>query len=129
MDWQAVVDRAAAWGYTMQIRCVLAEIEQLWPEVVPQHAVDALAEVETTWKERWIGWLVASTNGNRFRSATVEMLALPGFKNKVTAAFRQVFPEREYMQHRYGSDGKGLGRLYWKRVRGALRGFLRAKSG
>ncbi len=124
MDWQAVVSRATAWGYSMQIRHVLGEIEQLWPEVVPQSAVDTLAAVEVTRKERWIDWLVASTKGNRFRSALVEMMALPGIKNKLAAAFRQVFPEREYMQHRYGVRGNYLIKAYWVRVSGAFIGVF-----
>jgi len=128
MDWQVVADRAAAWGYGMQVRYVLAEIEQLWPVVVPKHAIHALAAVEVTRKERWIDWLVASTKGNRFRSALVEMLALPGWDNKFTAAFKHVFPGREYMHHRYGVRDKNLIKAYWVRVSGAFTGVFRRKT-
>lgn len=128
MDWKSVAVRAAAWGYIMQVRHVLSEIEYLWPEVVPQHGVDTLAAIKSTWKDRWIDWLVTSTKENRFRSDLVEILALPGWKNKFSVALKQVFPGREYMQHRYGVQEKILLQAYWMRVFGAMRGVFHRKA-
>jgi hypothetical protein len=70
---------------------------------------------------------VATTKGNRIKSALVEMLALPGWKNKLTAGFRQVFPGREYMEHRYDVQEKNLLQAYWMRVSGAIRGLFHHK--
>jgi len=127
MDWQAVLDRATAWGYSMQVRYVVAQIQYLWPEVVPREVLELLAGLRPSLKDRWIDQLVATTKGNRIKSALVEMLALPGWKNKLTAAFRQVFPGREYMQHRYGVKEEILFQAYRMRVSGALRGLFNDK--
>lgn len=124
MDWQAVASRASAWGYVVQVRHVLTEIEKFWPEFVPQAALDKLSEVQTTRKELWVDQLVASTKGNRFRRAIVQIIALPGLKNKSIVAFRYAFPRREYMQHRYGVQGNNLIQAYRIRVSSAFVGII-----
>ncbi len=129
MDWQAVVDRAVKWRYITQVKHVLAEVQQLWPGVIPVPGLERVEKVQPTLQDRWIDRLVASTKGNRFRSALVEVLALPGWKNKFFAAFRHIFPDQDYMRHRYGISKKHLFSAYWNRVASAVSGLFRSRVG
>ncbi len=128
MDWQVVADRAAAWGYSMQIRYVMGQIHALWPSVIPGIAFEVINAVRISWKEYWIDRLVSMTKGNRFRSAMVGVLALPGLKNKLTAAWKQVFPASIFMGRRYGVSEESLLKAYWLRVSGAFCGFFRSRA-
>jgi hypothetical protein len=117
LDWQQVIDRSQGWGYLAQVQYVLRQVALFWPGVIP---TDVLLR-KVSWKERQIDKLVANTKGNRFYSALVEFLTMPGIGNKVSATFQQLFPDREFMQVRYCiTPGEKLLPYYFKRLSAGL---------
>jgi hypothetical protein len=125
MDWQSVVDRAGAWRYGVQLKITLKQLNCLWPGLIPVPAFDLVQNLQTAWIDRWIDWIVERTRGNNFQSAVVELLCMPGLKAKCSAALRTVFPDKAYMQTRYGdSSSPGLLDLYVRRFMIGLRGIF-----
>jgi len=123
-NWTTAIERALGWKYFVQLRLVLKEMDALFPGKVPAEAMQKMAQVRVSWRERWLDRLVAKSKGNQFRSALVELIALPGFRNKVRQTWLNLFPPRAYMQFRYGTTETSLAKLYWRRVRSAWLGLF-----
>jgi Uncharacterised nucleotidyltransferase len=125
MDWQELIERAGAWRYGVQLQNTLAQVNWLWPGLIPALAFERVQKLHTSRKERWIDWLAERTKGNAFQSALVELLAMPGLKAKGSASFRMLFPDKAYMQKRYGNaSAPGLFELYVERFMRGLRGIF-----
>ena len=104
----------------------LQQIEKFWPQVISRNALQLIMDEKSSWKDRLTDSLVEKTKGNRFRSALVELLTIPGIKNKLACMTFQLFPDREYMQVRYGiAAGKNLLPFYFRRITDAFLGIFR----
>ena len=126
LDWTVVTTRAKEWHYLVQVQVVLAQVQQLWPGVISPENYKKILECQASLSDRLIDQLVANTKGNDFRSSLIELIAIPGIKNKFIATFHQLFPDKEYMQSRYGVDEKqGLLGLYATRIKLAAQGLAK----
>ena len=129
LDWQVILDRSRDWHYLVQVQNVIRKVNNFWPGTIPTDDYLMINNAETTLNDRLIDNLVAKNKGNPFRSAVIEMLALPGWRNKLYCTFHQIFPGKEYMVNRYAlPEGHTLLWLYIIRLRKAISGFLRKTS-
>jgi hypothetical protein len=126
LDWQVILDRSRDWHYLVQVQNVLKKVNDLWPELIPTDGYLQITEAESSLNDKLIDYLVAKNKGNPFRSAVVEMLALPGWRNKLSCAFQQIFPGKEYMVNRYAlPEEHTLFWLYIIRLKKAISGFFK----
>ena len=125
-NWKKAIERAQHWNYFVQLHQVLEEVDSIFSGVIPSAALSEMRQIQVPWREKWIDRMVAGSKGNQFRSALVELIALPGLGNKLRQTWLNLFPPREYMQQRYNTDETNLAKLYWRRVWFALLGFLRS---
>lgn len=123
-NWGMAIERACKWKYFVQFRLVLEEVESIFPGLIPPAVMQELRQIRVAWRDKWIDHMVAGSKGNQFRSALVELIALPGLGNKVRQTWLNLFPPREYMQYRYNTTETSLPKLYWHRVWFALQGLF-----
>jgi len=129
MDWEEVITRANEWGYLVQLQYSLKCTHDFWPSALPINVLQKVTSQKTSRTERMIDRLVKMTKGNRFRSALIGALAIPGIHNKFRAALHQILPEKSYMQSRYHvAPGENLLPYYCRRFLGAIRGMNTRRS-
>jgi len=130
LDWHGVCQRAGAWRYGVQVQNTLQQVNWLWPGLIPAAAMEQVRKLHPSWKERWLDWVVAKTQGNNFRCAVVEWLTIPGLSAKWALTFRSIFPDKAYMQTWYGGDpSPKLFKLYAERFMKGLRGIFQYRPG
>ena len=120
-DWDAVVERAAAWRLTLPAQRVLGRLNGLWPQLVPPGALARVAALRTTRSERLAhDWTVKHIDNHVVR-AVVDASALPGLGNRARYLLETAFPSPAYMEQRYGPAPGGLWPLsYLKRAAATL---------
>ena len=125
LSWEKIILRAKEWNYLVQVQHTFQQVAALFLDVIPADALGRIVQAPTRWRERKVDDLVAQTKAYRYRSALVEMLAVPGFANKCTFTFRQVFPEKAYLQDRYGlMEGRNPMALYFDRILAGIKGIF-----
>lgn len=125
LSWVKIIHRAKEWNYLVQVQHTFRQLAALFPDVMPPDALARIVQAPTRWRDRKVDDLVAQTKGNRYRSALVEMFSVPGLGNKCAFAFRQVFPERTYLQERYGMvKSRSPLELYFQRILAGTKGIF-----
>ena len=126
LNWGRMIKRAREWGYLVQLQNVIQAVYDFWPQIIPADAFRLVMDEKPSWKERLTDSMVENTKGNPIRSALFEVLAIPGFTNKLSALAHQLFPDRDYMQVRYGIPAeKSLLPFYLRRMTDAFPGIFR----
>ena len=121
LNWGRIIIRAREWGYLVQLQNVLQRVKDIWPQIIPADAFRMVMGEKPSWKERLTDSMVENTKGNPIRSGLFEVLAIPGFTNKISALAHQLFPDRDYMQVRYGIGAeKSLLPFYLRRMTDAF---------
>jgi hypothetical protein len=126
-DWQAVVERAAAWRLVIPVQRVVAHLAGLWPELLPAAVLEQVAELRATAAERAIHhWVVAYKDNHSVR-ALLAWLTQPGLGRRMRYPLETAFPSLAYMRWRYGPAPGGLWpMLYLRRARQAAKHALSA---
>ena len=69
--------------------------------------------------------MVAHTKGKVFRSALIQFLFMPYWRDKFASLYQQIFPSREYMRYRYRSLDYPLAILYIHRLIDSVIGVIK----
>ena len=112
LNWVQIFERASLWGYSVQLKKILVDLERLWPGILPDAVVRSLADFVSPRKEEFLDLMVAHTKGKVFRSSLIQFLFMPSWRDKIVSLVQQLFPSRKYMQIRYRSLDYPLSILY-----------------
>jgi len=107
-DWQAVLERAAAWRLVIPVQRVVARLAGLWPELVPTPVLEQVAALRATVAERTIHHLVVACKDNHSVRALLAWLTQPGLGRRLRYPLETAFPSPAYMGWRYGPAPGGL---------------------
>ena len=124
LNWKQLIQKAERWGYSVQVKKILLDLELLWQLIIPPGLHDEIAAYNPPIKARVVDKLVSFTKGNAIIVSLVQFLAMPGWKNKLVSMFQQLFPGRDYMKYRYRSSDDPLLILYLRRMFGAFIGMI-----
>jgi len=125
-NWDAAAARASEWRLTLPVQRVLARLNELWPELAPNGAREAVARLRPGFVERYVhDWSVAHRANHTVR-AFLDWLALPGLSKRGQFLLETAFPSPNYMQQRYGPAPRGWWpMLYFRRMAAAATHILR----
>lgn len=102
LDWDAVVARSRAWRLVLPVQRVLANLQALWPGIVPARAAAETAALRPGHGERLVhGWLVRYRENHTAR-ALLAWLTMPGLGRRWRYLLEHAFPGPEYLHRRYG---------------------------
>lgn len=129
INWSFVLQQAQTLHLSLALRVSLAAAAGLWAAPVPDWVLGQLARATVSLRERW--WTAAQ--GSEFLKLLRTWLALPTLSLQLIYAWKQLFPDRAYLEWRYaGTAASSLWGLYGRRLAGAaahLRQELRARIG
>jgi hypothetical protein len=126
IDWESISQRSEESDTTMAVGSAIEQLSDNWYAPIPKFAIDKAA----TWKPSRRERLYAKSQESEYLRALRTLTALPGSRNKLKYIKGQLFPDRSYMEWRYGvgSDTSLIGG-YVKRYFSGLRGLGRAIIG
>jgi hypothetical protein len=119
-NWKQINKKAKLWGYSVQVKKILMDLEILWPGILKEEFLQTISAINPPIKEILLDSLVSRTKGNVFNSSIVQFLAMPCWRDKFASSFQQVFPSKDYMNFRYKSSKYPLFILYIKRLLGPI---------
>ena len=125
LDWDQVVKRAVDWRLVIPLQRAVADLQDMWPDVVPPGAAAEVAGLRAQSSERRVCDWVAK----RRTPASDTLLALatlPGITRRVRFLLEMAIPSPAYMRQRYCPERPALWPLtYVSRVVWAFRHLLR----
>jgi hypothetical protein len=115
LDWDLVVEAAQALSLEHTLGEAFGRVSAAWQVDVPAAVLARLEGRRQTLSQRMT---LASARSRGKDTAWLAMMgAAPGVRGKATIAFRAVFPNRQFMQWRYGPAGPlRLAGLYAYRI-------------
>jgi hypothetical protein len=102
LDWDAVVTRASDWGLVLPVQRVLAEVDMLWPGVVPGPMRERLSRLRSTRMERWVHDIVVRHKDNRSVRVLLAWWTMPGLAKRLRYLLETVLPSPAHLRCRYG---------------------------
>lgn len=113
IDWDVVLERAAAMKLILPLKSVLPELAEVWGAPVPAPVLAQLAAARPDRVEARV--FRAQTTGRRSVGPRLidDLIALPSWAARVRFLWANLFPPAAYMDERYGIGHPALRAFYY----------------
>lgn len=121
--WEDITRRSEESDTTMAVSSAVEQLSDNWYTPIPEFVIDRTSAWKPSTRQR----LYARSQENEYLRALRTLTALPGNRNKMRYIKGQLFPERDYIEWRYGlGSDTSLSAGYIKRYLSGLGGIGRA---
>ena len=121
--WEDITRRSEESDTTMAVSSAVEQLSDNWYTPIPEFVIDRTSAWKPSTRQR----LYARSQENEYLRALRTLTALPGNRNKIRYIMGQLFPERDYIEWRYGlGSDTSLSAGYIKRYLSGLGGIGRA---
>ncbi len=123
LDWKLTLAEASVWRVILPLRRMLAEVERIWPGVVPEGVQQQAGQQRAGWKECLIDWGLLKAGNTMAASILLAVLNTPGLGWRLRFFLETAFPSEAYLRHYFGpAPGKLWPWLYFRRFKRFLGG-------
>jgi hypothetical protein len=130
MDWDVLARRAVEWDVLLPLRNVLQDVDQFWPGLLPAAALDAIARLSASRRERFVDAWLRWTGGRAVFNHLLLWFTFPDWRQRPWIALQSIFPGPAYLTLRYGRAPFGAWPLlYIRRLARAVGLFFGREEG
>ena len=125
-DWETAARRASQWRLLIPVRRGLERLTRLWPDLVPDSAVEAFRRPIASRRERLVDFWLSHARALPGNELLLRWLTFHDWKRRPLLVFQDIFPGPDYLKGRYGPPPLGFWPfLYFLRLARAVGQLIR----
>jgi hypothetical protein len=115
LDWEALLQRAAAWRVIIPLRRMLSELDALWPGILPSSGMEHLPGLRPSLGERLVDWRLTRSANHEAANILLSVGNTPGIFWRLRFFLETAFPGSAYLRYYFGQAPGGLWPLLYFR--------------
>lgn len=112
--WSTVLEKAVACELVLPLQQIISVVVAEWGAPVPAGVLAHLAALRPSAAEAQVfSWLAGEEERPVLKRFWADLASMPDWSQRFSYAWRQLFPSRQYMRHRYGINHSYLLPFYY----------------